>query len=146
MKKTIRIIIVEDHPAFRETLEYVIKKEPDFELIGKFGNAESALRELAYDKPKSKVDVILLDLDLPGLSGLEAMPWFNKYCSNTHIIILTQSDKEADILKAIELGASGYRLKSSTMKQIITGIRSIGKGEVTMDPKLAKFIFKTINH
>ncbi|MDP4878736.1 MAG: response regulator transcription factor, partial [Opitutales bacterium] len=70
-------------------------------------------------------DVVLLDLRLPGMGGLEALPYFIESIPNAKVIILTQSDKEEDVLKAISLGAAGYLLKSSTINEIKDGIRLV---------------------
>lgn len=89
-------------------------------------------------------DVVLLDLNLPEMSGLEAIPWIKKYCPRIKIIILSQSDNETNILNAIHLGADGYLLKESTLDQIISGIRSVVDGGASLDPRVAQFILNTI--
>lgn len=137
-------MLVEDHPEYRETLEFVLGKENDIELISQFGNAELALRSL-MDQPQDKQpDIILLDLNLPGMSGLEAMPWFEKYTPEVKIIILSQSDKHVDVLRAVQQGASGYLLKSCTMAEITQGIRTVSEGGATLEPSLASFILNTL--
>lgn len=133
--------MVEDHPEYREGIALALETEPDITLTHQFGMAEQALRYLETD---TSTDVVLLDLNLPEMSGLEAIPWIKKYCPNSHVIILSQSDDEADILKAIHLGASGYLLKESTLDQIISGIQTVVTGGASLDPRVAKFILNTI--
>ena len=141
MSKSIRIIMVEDHPEYREGIALALETESDIQLIDQFGMAEQALKVLEYD---TTADVVLLDLNLPEMSGLEAIPWIKKYCPKIKIIILSQSDNETNILNAIHLGADGYLLKESTLDQIISGIRAVVDGGASLDPRVAKFILNTI--
>lgn len=143
MKKPITIILVEDHPEYREVIQMALKNEEDLELTDLFGAAESALQAVQDHKQK-KPDVILLDLNLPNMSGLDAIPWFKKYAPESKIIILSQSDMEADVLQAIQRGVSGYLLKSSTVKQIKEGIRSVCNGGASLDPDVARYILSTM--
>lgn len=91
---------------------------PGLELIAKYGTAEQAIRELESDPVLREVDVILLDLNLPKASGLEALSWLKECCPNAKVIILTQSEKPEDVLEAIRQGISGYLLKSATVRHI----------------------------
>lgn len=140
----IKVMLIEDHPEYRDVLKLMLDKEDGMEMVSKFGNAELALRSLQQQNKSNVPDVILLDLNLPGMSGLEAMPWFTKYLPDVKIIILSQSDMEADVLRAVQQGAAGYLLKSSTMTEIKQGIRTVMDGGATLEPGLAKFILKTL--
>lgn len=144
MKDAIKVMLVEDHPEYREILEFMLKKDKSMELSAKFGNAELALRSLQDRNKSDEPDVILLDLNLSGVSGLEAMPWFTKYAPSSKIIILSQSEKESDVLCAMQQGAAGYLLKSSTMDDIKQGIHAVMAGGAILEPTLAKFILKTL--
>lgn len=144
MQQKIRSIIIEDHPEYREIVELALNKEPDMELLGQFGTSEHALRSFRDRNCIRMPDIILLDLHLPGMGGLEAIPHLRTEFPDAKIVILTQSDKEDDVLKAIMLGASGYLLKSCTVRQLIDGIRSVNEGGASLDVKLAKFILKTL--
>ena len=94
--------------------------------------------------PFNPPDLILLDLRLPGMDGLESLPWFQKAQPKAKIVILTQSNAESDVLKAIQLGAAGYLLKSSTADQLIDGIRSVIQGGATLDASIARFILDAL--
>ena len=144
MKNRINVMLVEDHPEYRETLEFVLGKEEDIHVTSQFGNTEQALRSLQDRTGNKAPDIVLLDLNLPGMSGLDAMPWFSKYAPDAKVIILSQSDMEADVLRAVQQGAAGYLLKSSTMDEITQGIRTVNNGGATLEPSLARFILNTL--
>jgi DNA-binding NarL/FixJ family response regulator len=144
MKKTIQVMVVEDHPEYRETVGLALREENDIELSNEFGAAERALRSLQDLSIRRKPDVVLLDLNLPGMSGLDALPWFRKYAPESKIIVLTQSNAKSDVLQAIRLGASGYLLKSSTVAQIVEGIRTVMSGGATLEAGVAQLILETI--
>jgi len=137
-------MLVEDHPEYREVIEIALKSEQDIELVSKFGAAEVALRSLQNLNQGPKPDIILLDLNLPGMSGLDALPHFSVELPNANVIILTQSDRESDVLSAISHGASGYLLKQSTVQKIKETIRIVHSGGASLDSRIAKYIFKTL--
>ncbi len=144
MKSTIRVLLVEDNPRYREVISLALKHEPGIQLVSEFGTAEIALRHLRESTGGELTDLILLDLRLPGMDGLEALSQFLAAAPGAKIIILTQSDNEADILRAISLGASGYLLKSSTVTAITDGIRTVMKGGASLDAGVARFIINTL--
>ena len=140
MKIKRRIAIVEDQIAYRETIAFAIKADADVESVFEFGTAEIALRRLAGMLEKDRPTIILLDLRLPGMSGLEAIPKFRKILPQTEIIIVTQSESTLDIVSAIKAGASGYLLKSATIEEIKSSITSVSEGGASLDPNVAKYI------
>ena len=144
MSDPIRVLLVEDHPEYREVVEMALDLESDMEMIGEFGTSERALRFIQDRSGLSMPDVILLDLNLPGIGGLDAIPRFTKELPDVKIIILTQSDRENDVLKAISLGAAGYLLKSATVSQIKDGIRSVLKGGASLDARIASFVLSSL--
>lgn len=139
-------MLVEDHPSYRESLALVFSKAEHIELTYEYGTAEQALHALQAASDGIAPDLILLDLNLPGLTGIEAIPRFKTHRAKTPIIILTQSDKETDILSAIHAGASGYLLKSSTRNQLIDAIELVMDGGAPIDPKVAKLILERMQH
>jgi DNA-binding NarL/FixJ family response regulator len=144
MKRKTRVMLVEDHPEYREVIAIAVGKEPDLELSGTFGAAEVALRSLQDLTTRIEPEIVLLDINLPGISGLEAIPFFRSAIPDAKIIILSQSDKEADVLRAITKGAAGYLLKSSTVRQIKEGIRSVIGGDAPLDAGVAKHIMQAV--
>ncbi|WP_372796449.1 response regulator [Pontiella sp.] len=144
MKQKINIMLVEDNPEYRNVIGFAMEQEEHMDLTHEFGLAERALQSFQSLETRSEPDVILLDLNLPGMSGLEALPYFIKAAPHSSVIVLTQSNQEADVLRAIAQGARGYLLKSATVQQIKDDIRTVADGGSTLDPKVARFILKTL--
>jgi DNA-binding NarL/FixJ family response regulator len=144
MKRIIRVMMVEDHPDYREGIKIALGTEPDIELTSTFGTAERALRSLQDREQRREPDIILLDLNLPGISGLEALPFFRRSIPDAKVIILTQSLQESDILNAISSGASGYLLKTATLIQITEGIRTVINGGASLDANVAGYILSLL--
>jgi DNA-binding NarL/FixJ family response regulator len=137
-------MLVEDNRDYRSVIEHALEVEPDIELVSQFSTPEIALRSLEDHKTRKVADLILLDLRLPGMDGLEALPWFLKALPDAKVIILTQSDAEADVLQAIKLGAAGYLLKSTRADQLIDGIRNVMSGGASLDTGVARLIIETL--
>ncbi|MGJ8653731.1 MAG: response regulator [Opitutaceae bacterium] len=143
MEDVISITIIEDHLAFRKVIERTLKAVPNVTVLSCYGTAEIALRDLE-DRKKKSPDIILLDLHLPGMSGLEAIPWIQKYTPKAKIIILSQSDNEADVVDAISKGATGYLLKSAKASEIIAAIQTVADGGASLDSGVARYIIDRI--
>ncbi|MGJ8649408.1 MAG: response regulator [Opitutaceae bacterium] len=141
----VTITIIEDHLAFRNVVERTLKAVPNLTILSSYGTAEIALRDLEDRKTKSP-DIILLDLSLPGMSGLEAIPWIKEYTPTAKIIILSQSDNEADVVDAISRGATGYLLKSAKAAEIIAAIQTVADGGALLDPGVARYIIDRIKN
>jgi DNA-binding NarL/FixJ family response regulator len=144
MKSKIRVMLVEDNPDYRDMLDLALEDLRDIELISQFGTSEIALRRLQEINNRKVPDLVLLDLRLPGMSGLESLPHFKTAIPSAKIMVLTQSNDQADVLLAISLGADGYLLKSSSLAQITDGIRSIMNGGAPIDNGVARFILDTL--
>ncbi len=142
--RRIRVMLVEDNPEYREVIRLALEDELDIDLTYQFGTSEIALRTLQDPSCQEVPDIILLDLRLPGMGGLDSIPHFRASVRDAKLIILTQSDREQDVLRAIFLGASGYLLKTATVNQITEGIRSVSAGGASLDAGVAKFILKSL--
>lgn len=140
MNKPINIMLVEDNPEYRHVMDLALKRDKTIELTHTVGTAERALHSLQKLPPHEIPDLILLDLNLPGMSGLEALPELQKTHPNTKIIVLTRSNQESDVVSAISKGASGYLLKSSGIKEIKKGIKTVMDGGASLDKNIAKYI------
>ncbi len=137
-------MLVEDNEEYRDVIKFAISREEDLEMFSHFGTAEMAISSL--DKIRSKLfpEVILLDLRLPGMNGLEAIPYFKDRLPEVKVIVLTQSDAETDVVRAIALGASGYLLKSSTVQEVTEAVRDVMQGGASLDPSVASYIIKSL--
>jgi len=142
--KTIRVMLVEDNPDYRSVVELALSDEPDIELISQFGTSEIAIRSLSEADEKNIPDLILLDIRLPGMDGLDAIREFRQSAPNAKIVIFTQSSQEEDVLRAISLGAAGYLLKSTTVGELTDSIRTVAGGGASLDAGVAKFILHTL--
>jgi len=138
----IRIMVVEDNVDYRTVIALAIDDATDMKLIGLFGTTEIALRTLETTRESEKPDILLLDLRLPGMSGLDALPLIHAASPATRIIILSQSDAPNDIVRAISSGVSGYLLKSARLKEITEAIRTVSQGGGSLDKNVAKFILE----
>lgn len=128
----ITVGIVEDHSEFRQSLEFLISSEPDFMLLWSYSSAETALENFM------EAQVLLLDINLPGLSGLEAIQVFRKRAPLQKIIMLTILDDDFHILEAIRRGADGYILKKSVPGKILDAIREVCEGGAPLTPMVAR--------
>ena len=142
--KTTKVMLVEDHPSYRRVIERALSSCAAIELTSMFGAAEIALRNLENPAVTDVPDIILLDLNLPGISGLDSIELFLKAAPSAKIIVLTQSDDESDVQTAIRRGAQGYLLKSSTVVEIIEGIEIVSHGGAMIDKEVASHVLKII--
>lgn len=129
---SITIGIVEDHSEFRQSLMYLISSISDYLLAWAYSSVEEALENY------SDTDVMLLDINLPGLSGLEAIPFFKRKCSSQKIIMLTILEDDYHIFEAIKNGADGYILKKSSPNKILDAIQQVYDGGAALTPTVAK--------
>ena len=127
----------------RDVIELAIQDESGIELQSQYGTSEIALRSL-QDPGTPKPDIVLLDLRLPGMSGLESITYFKEYAPQAKILVLTQSDQESDVLQAISIGASGYLLKSARVHEIVDGFRSVHAGGASLDSSVTKFLIQIL--
>ena len=135
-----KILVVDDEQPARDRLKQLLDDEPDYEVVGEAANGRAAIERTAELQP----DILLLDLHLPGMSGLEALRWIKEYSADTEVIILTQSDKVSEVDRALREGASGYLLKSATLKEIIAGIQVVRQGGASLDPEVARYLLHAL--
>lgn len=129
----IRILVVDDHPIVRQGLVAALGDEADFYVVGAAGSAEEALAIAEREPP----DLVLLDLELPGIGGLEAIPQFAALNPVCRILVFTAYDTDERVLGAIRAGARGYLLKGATAAEIVQGIRAVAAGGSALEPRVA---------
>jgi len=133
VNQPIRILSVEDHPVFREGLNAIIASQPDMVLVAQATNAVEALTEFRKHRP----DVTLMDLRLPGTSGTDAMISIRGDFPQARIVMLTTSDGDGEIQRAMKAGASAYLLKSMPKNDLLQVIRAVHSGRRYMPPEVA---------
>jgi DNA-binding NarL/FixJ family response regulator len=132
MKNNIRIVIVDDHPLFREGVALTLATDPSIEVIAEGQSSEDAIRLAEEHLP----DVMLLDISMPG-GGIEAAEAISLSCPVVKIGMLTVSEREDDVMKSLNAGASGYILKGVGGKELIDIVKRLSIGESYITPQLA---------
>lgn len=140
-QKKLHIILIEDNPNYRKVLREALDDSEYVTIGNDFGNCERALKYLA-SATTVPPDVVLLDLELPGMGGLDAIAPIQTQCPKTRIIVLTRSEDETKVVQAISRGASGYLLKSSSLEKIEQSIQDVGAGGASLDPLVANYILR----
>lgn len=133
MPDRIRVLITDDHPVVRNGLAGMLDGQPDFELVGEATNGREAV-ELAR---RLRPHVVLMDLRMPELDGVGATTQIRATCPDVHILVLTTYDTDADIVRAIEAGATGYLLKDAPRDDLFRAIRATSLGESVLAPTVA---------
>ena len=129
----IRLLIVDDHEVVRAGLQGMLASQPDFEVVGEAADGIEAVEMVERVKP----EVILMDLRMPRMNGVEATRRIRARWPEVHILILTTYDTDADILPAIEAGATGYLLKDIPRDELFRAVRAASRGESVLAPAVA---------
>jgi len=129
----IRVMLVDDHPVVREGLRGMLEAEPDLTVVGEAGSGEEAVAQARV----TETDVILMDLRMRDLDGVGATERILADNPRTRVVVLTTYETDADILRAVEAGASGYLLKDASRADLAGAIRAAARGETVLAPSVA---------
>lgn len=136
----VRVLISDDHPVVRTGIRGMLGGEPDFEVVGEAGNGIEAV-ELAE---RLGPDVVLMDLKMPQMDGVTATELITERRPETRVLVLTTYESDADILKAIETGATGYLLKDAPREELFAAIRTAADGKSPLAPAVAARIMQRV--
>src|SRR5689334_14768395 len=137
---TIRLVLADDHPIVREGLAAVLETQPDFEVVGEANNGAEAVRLVADLHP----DVVLLDLEMPELDGVEALRAMQAATPGVRALVFTAFDTDERIIAAIQAGAQGYLLKGAPRDELFRAIRVVAGGGSLLQPAIAAKLIRRI--
>lgn len=129
----IRIVVADDHPVVRSGLSSLLAAEADIDVVGEAASGDEALALVTHLRP----DLVLMDLRMPGRDGVWATQAILAAHPATHILVLTTYDTDADIVRAVEAGATGYLLKDTPRLVLVDGVRAAARGETVLAPPVA---------
>ena len=142
MSEPIQLLVVDDHPLFRRGLIALLSQDDRFEIVGEAGDVGEALRVLAKTQP----DLLLLDNHLPGVKGVDAIASLKSDRPNLRILMLTVSEDEEDLSKALQSGADGYLLKTSESDQLCDALVKVHEGHSVISPSMLNKLVSTMRH
>lgn len=141
MSEQICILIVDDHPVVRDGLVAILGTQPDFVVVGEAGDGRDALQK-AHDLHP---DVILLDLEMPGMDGVETLRQLKAQNAQTRVIVFTAFDSDERIVTAVQAGAQGYLLKGAPRQELFHAVRVVHSGGSLLQPIVASKLMQRVN-
>jgi two-component system, NarL family, response regulator DevR len=135
-----RIVLVDDHEVVRLGLRALLEHHSQFEVIGDAANAKEAIEVVGRLHP----DIVLMDIRLPGTSGIEACEEINKTYPDTRVVMLTSYAEDEMLFSAIRAGASGYILKQIGGEDLVRALEAVGRGEAMLDPAITQRVFQEV--
>ena len=140
-RKTIQIVIIEDDETIRNGFLYLINATENYHVVNVYASIEDALPRLQADQP----DVILLDIELPGIKGIDAIPKIKQRLPKSHILMLTVYDNAENVFNALTKGAAGYLTKNDSTEKIMNAIRDVVDGGAPMSMNIAKIVIRSFH-
>jgi len=129
----IKILMADDHPVVRAGIRGMLETQPEFQVVAEAENGREAFEQIGKLKP----DVVLMDLRMPEMDGVEAITKIKGKYPDVNILVLTTYDTDADIVRAVEAGATGYLLKDAPREELFRAVRGTAKGETVLAPVVA---------
>jgi len=136
MTNTLRVLLVDDHEIVRTGLRMLFQAEPDIVIVGEAGSGEAAIAAVTALKP----DVVVMDIAMPGMSGIEATRQIKAISPETAVLALTMHEEEPYFFQMLEAGASGYVPKRAAADDLVSAIRIVAQGQVFLYPSLARLL------
>ncbi len=140
MSNKYRLLLVDDHEVVRLGLKALLEHHPQFEVVGEAGTAKEAVDQVSRLRP----DIVLMDIRLPGASGIEACEEITRTYPETRIIMLTSYAEDEMLFSAIRAGASGYVLKQIGSDDLIRALEAVSRGEALLDPAVTQRVFQEV--
>ena len=137
----LRVVVVEDHPMVREAIVDALNAEPDMVVVGQAGNGRAAVDEVRQQRP----DLVVMDLFLPVLSGVEAIEQIKAMQPSTQVLVLTSATDEALFLAAMQAGATGYLIKDSERSALLEAVRQVAGGATSVSPRMVARLVTYLN-
>jgi DNA-binding NarL/FixJ family response regulator len=141
MAETIRILVADDHPIVRDGLVAILSTQPDFDVVAEAGDGREVLAQVAQSQP----DIVLLDLEMPQLDGVETLRRLRERHPQTRVIIFTAFDTDERILAAVQAGAQGYLLKGAPRHEVFNAIRVVHEGGSLLQPVVASKLLRQMS-
>lgn len=138
----ITVFLAEDHAVVREGIAELIRREPDMQVVGEAGDGEETVRQVRQLKP----DIVLMDIGMPGVNGIEATRQIKQAAPQSRVLVLTAYDNPEFVTAMIEAGAAGYLLKNVRGKELTNAIRSAFEGESVLHPTIARVVFAQLRN
>ena len=132
----ITVVLADDHPLLREALRSVLERQPDIQVIGEACDGEEAVRLVCRLKPR----VAVLDISMPGLSGIEAAERIKSLCPEVMLLLLTVHDEIEYTRRMLEIGAAGYITKDAPVDRVVQAVRAVASGDIILSPAVLKSI------
>jgi len=138
--KPIKVFLADDHVMVREGLAALLAREPDIEVVGQDGHGLTVAKSALECQP----DVVVLDIMMPGINGLDICRQLTRKTKKVYVLILTMYDDEQFIIRALEYGASGYLLKEAASDQLATAVRAVARGELYLGPGIPRHVLESL--